>query len=259
MSNKVNVKVLGERNSGTNLFHKILKSDFNVSIFGNSSSMNRDEKAFLKRSNIARAIRREMRETINDDNHFRQIPINGGWKHSAVTDRFVEEFAIPNSCLVLCIVRHPVAWANSMHKSAFHSVVSTPDNFSEFISSPWIARYRDELSTRFLESPLQLWQAKVESYVSYANKYDFFSIIKYEDLVLDSPRVFSDLSRILPNRNAKITVPEKEVRWFRRSATRSEDYVEKIQNTSFDQLSNDDNNIFKSTISDSLIRHFGYS
>lgn len=182
----------------------------------------------------------------------------GGWKHALISPAFVEKFVEPQACQVFCAVRHPVAWAHSMHQNPFHAYGQVPKDFDTFLTTPWKPRPRDGLGKALLASPLLLWQKKVQSYVEFAAIHPNIHVVKYEDLLLDPQTVFPRIASILGPAKQTLRLPERRMRQFVSHELSTNDYREKVASTRFANLTKSQIRIFSSHLADDLIQKFGY-
>lgn len=253
---KVTLKILGERNSGTNFLHSFLDTNFDAQIFPNEGHLRRWQRRYLSRFD-RRPLRRSIREAMLDENHLLAIPENGGWKHAAATNLFLTDFAQPQGCHVICLTRHPASWLYSMQRNPFHRMTPTPSDFSEFIRSPWVARSRDMLSTRFLDNPIQLLAEKLNSYHWLSTQYSRTHIVRYEDIVLDPDRIAERLSVFLKRKSRHVEVRQESARHFGTGHTTFPEYATKTQQASFNLLNEADREFVQSQLSDcSLARMY---
>ena len=234
------VKVLGERNCGTNVLSRTISSNFDVVVAPSNSPLSRKQRAFLGRAEPSRARRDELREVIRDYNHLRDLPIAGGWKHAAATQALVDQFLIRKSAIAVCILRHPASWAQAMHRHPFHALTDVPADFSFFIRAPWLARPRDELSDPLLASPLELLKAKAKSYGWLCRAYPRTVILRYQDLVLDPSTALLPLQKHLSQTTPEVVLPKAGVRGFIEGEVARNDFVEKARSTGYDMLAASD-------------------
>ena len=257
---RVSVKILGERNSGTNFLAETLRDNFDVHLFPHIGERTLWERFVVSRAVIPRKFREMYVEHIEDKKHRNWLPETGGWKHALVTERFIEEFFKPQGCQVICSVRHPVAWARSMQKNPFHVFGKVSPDFATFIQTPWKTRPRDNLDGAVLDSPLELWRLKVQSYLDFAEKYDNFHVIRYEDLLLEPEKTLTGFARYLPLKTQTPALPDRPIRveFVDNEATR-EEYITKARETSFSALEPEILQVFRTYIGTDLPDRLGYS
>jgi len=254
----INIKIMGERNSGTNLLRAALLDNFDAYAFHDVNMVTKWQKFVLSRRGMPPALLPIMREYFAELRHRHNLPNAGGWKHAMITPRFVEEFVEPQACQVFCAIRHPVAWARSMHQNPFHSRGRVPKDFDAFLTTPWKLRQRDELGKAPLASPLLLWQKKVQNYVDYAARHPNIHILKYEDLLLDPLKSFEWLAGILGPGKLSPALPAGLMRNFVKKELSMAEYREKAKTTRFANLTETQKTIFDTCLDDGLIQKLGY-
>lgn len=188
--NKISsLKIFGERNSGTNYIQKLINSNYDITIMQNCSGPDQREQRFRSTLNNLQAAL--YTERIFDQRHFSEITVNLGWKHSCINLENFSKF-YPDVGLV-CVVRHPASWVKSMYRNPFHFHRKV-HSLEEFISTPWITSTREYTSKIALDSPLDLWNEKVKSYLdAQRERPESVLILRYEDIVSDFYSLFSKL------------------------------------------------------------------
>lgn len=255
----VPVKVFGERNSGTNFLSQVLERHFDVSLHPDMQYYPKTSRFILTRAALTKKFRHTLNEGFFDIQHYHKIGVGGGWKHAMLSDRFFSKFAIPKQMRLICIVRHPLAWARSMHRLPFHNYAQAPMDYQTFIQSPWRTRRRDGLKGATLESPLQLWNLKLQSYVDFSTKYPDLHIIKYEDLLLDTEHTVAKMSAWFPRNDQEFSLPENHSRNFIKSDKTLTDYIKIAKETSFDTISRSEKDLFTRYIDPALLARFNYT
>lgn len=248
------LKILGERNTGTNFLHQIISENYNIKLFPNTSNLSKEQRNALPRSSSSEwTSRQASKEILRDDNHFLKIHENGGWKHAAVTENFVENFARPSGCAVICLVRHPASWSTSMHRNPFHGVAKVPRDYSSFLRAPWICVARDELSPSLQPSPLALYRKKIESYEYLKSVYENTAIVRYEDVLLNTDPTFSRLGLQPFQHTNKIDIPKSSSRNFGKGHLLLSGYQSKAKKPGYDQLSDQDRELILGELQGSLL------
>jgi hypothetical protein len=234
------IKILGERNSGTNFFELFLKQNFELNIAKNHGYLSARDRNYLEKAEPRREFKSQLREALRDNAHFRSVPNTGGWKHAAPTQRFLDEFATPRKALVLCLVRHPAVWLQSMHRNPFHALSYVSPNFSEFIRTPWACRPRDELINPFTASPLHMYLDKFAAYKWLAERHAQTMILRYEDILLAPQDAANRLTSFIPRLDGTLALPSKSARNFGVGHNNLQEYHEKARASSYDLLSKED-------------------
>lgn len=230
------IKVMGERNSGTNFLERVLRDNFDVELAANAGGVPKElEAAIPGRFEGRWTSRRAAREAVQDQMHDQQLPANGGWKHAAATSRLITEFARPRSATIIFLVRHPVSWAQSMHRNPFHGLGHIPKSFEQFLKTPWVLVGRDELGMGTVPSILHLLKAKVNSYAECAEQNRDCHVVRYEDVLKDPQGALGGLGLPDPLRGS-ISLPEENARSFGRNRLKGSDYAKKATDIGFHSL-----------------------
>ncbi|MEM9320598.1 MAG: hypothetical protein AAGA70_16560 [Pseudomonadota bacterium] len=230
------VKILGERNSGTNFLARCLSENFDAKVYPGGISLSQDQRAYLRRAEPERVRRGPLREALWDANHVRDLPRTGGWKHAAATNAFLTRFARSQNALVICIVRHPAAWLAAMHRNPFHAAAHVPARFSAFLRAPWVARPRDELAQPFLDNPAVLYRVKLASYAWLAEVHEATILLRYEDILANPDAAFAPVARHLPRRSAQYTLPQEGTRAFVPGETEATGFAERARRAGYGLL-----------------------
>ena len=163
--------VFGERNSGTNLAHELLKR--NVPAFAESPG-----------------------------DRIGRFGFRYGWKHG-----FPQMLAAPDTALAVGLFRHPETWLRSMHARPWHAVPTLRDlSFDAFIRAEWQSRVdernfgiadgdrralaelqwdRHPLTGRRFANLMKLRAAKSEGFLSLPERFANCLLISFEPLAAD--------------------------------------------------------------------------
>ena len=213
------VKVMGERGTGTNFLHKLINSNFRVTMVRNTSG----ESDLIARQIAAIPEDRRrpalMAERIADYKHIEEMPENAGWKHACLTDRVFRDYAHADQTLFLCLLRHPVLWLQSLLTNQFHSFNKPAADLDALIDTPWMTRERDETGLLFVDSPMDLWRIKAESYLDQAARRGNVMVLRHEDILTDHDAILRDLAQVLRTKiRLSWTIPKGYARgWLRKS------------------------------------------
>ena len=237
---KTLVKVLGERNSGTNFLKEFLKLNFDCVLVDDGARPSRGDRDRIKSLKLPTDQKATMWEIARNLSHYENMSDNGGWKHGAPGAFFLERFAKPKNVFVIMIVRHPASWLTSMHKNPFHHQGAEIGNFSSFIRSPWVCQSRDEIPEMVLETPLHLLTRKYDQYLWLTHHHNKCAILRYEDLAIQPNAVRHRLGKLLPLSRADIAVPQSGARPFLGNQLPTASYVEKARSASFGLLDDQD-------------------
>ena len=230
------IKIVGERSSGTNFASNVIQRNVDIFLFPNAPGGHDDQAHLTRRSIFNLKRRRAIQEAVRDHQHHLSVPICGGWKHAAATDRLLNEFALVKAVAILFIVRHPVAWSDSMHRNPFHSLAPVPRSYSDFIRAPWICAARDELGERLLQSPLDLYARKFESYRRFVAAHPASAIVRYEDFLEDPAKVLQRCGLGQYLKDKPISLPSQSARTGGRGNLDLARYRDKAASTSYTAL-----------------------
>jgi len=246
------IKILGERSTGTNFLEQYLRNSFRIRTFKDGTPLTSDQRGFLRSAQPDPTQRNDLREAFRDANHFRTREKNGGWKHAAATQQFLDGFARPTNCTVLCLIRHPASWLHSMHRNPFHALANVPTSFSAFIRAPWVCVGRDELDNPFLNNPIELYCNKVSSYLWLAENYPDTMILRYEDMVLCPDELHEKLCSKFSAIEDRPQLPTQSARNFGKGHHSLEEYQTKARRAAYSNFSDED----KIFVKEQLEQHY---
>ena len=234
------IKILGERSTGSNFLEQYLLNNFQIQTFKDGTSLTSKQRDFLRSAQPDPTRRNDLREAFRDANHFRTWKKNGGWKHAAATQKFLDGFVRPTNCTVICLIRHPASWLHSMHRNPFHALANVPTNFSAFIRAPWVCVGRDELANPFLNNPIELYRSKVSSYLWLAENYPNTIILRYEEMVLGADELHKQLSSKFTALGDRPQLPTRSTRNFGKGHHSLEEYQANARRAAYSNLSDED-------------------
>ncbi len=253
------LKLLGERNSGTNVVEQMLRGANDLEIHPSIPILRRRDVPAYSQAPLSHLSYVAAHEAMIDHMHLSQLPQSGGWKHAAPSQQFVTKFLNPTRPAVLIIVRHPASWLMSMHRNPFHSVMPKQKDFSTFLRQEWLTMERDSLAKRLYPSVLAMFMDKMSSYCDLLDSYENSSLIRYEDLIQNPTTVLSEIGfpQIASNLNLPQTDPrhfasKRKKPWWRLGQTNSiEDFKDRARATSYETLPPQDRSYVLDTIVDS--------
>ncbi|WP_270727721.1 hypothetical protein [Shimia sp. Alg240-R146] len=228
------LKLLGERNSGTNLLDGILSQISGLHLYPNLPMLTWRDLARFHSPWKALTSYTAAREETLDRWHLRDLPTSGGWKHAAPNEAFHTEFLDHHQPAVLIILRHPAVWLRSMHRNPFHTLKPVPRDFSRFIRQEWLCVGRDSLEQRSLPNLPRLHAAKANAYSNLLSRYANSSLIRYEDLASDPTGTLAKIGIALP---PQTKLPGNDARGFARRQSFGTDYAAAARQARFDLLS----------------------
>ncbi len=216
MNHIIQIKIFGERNTGTNWLEKIILANYDIPLIHHQGIINREitaeQKSFLNQ--YSKELRAALRERLID-NIFESQKAKKlfGWKHSAVHYSYLSKVPLFKKTGFIFLVKNPYSFLKSLHVRPYHSLVKVPKNLDEFVLSPWMTVHRDYTLEPLLKSPLELWNLKTSSYLSFMKKYENCLILRYEDLLEDYDLIFRLIKQkfsIQPILKLKITNSTKD-------------------------------------------------
>jgi hypothetical protein len=188
------IKIYGERNTGTRFLHELIQQNFAVTILSPEAA--RREIAERIRNELAgklhlgaqtRLIRRIILNRLHDIENHRQVSATLGWKHMRPPIEVIVKQGFTAGTLFLVVAKHPVFWALSFHRRPYHDYLRFKKmGFSEFIRHMFIPTDRDNVDVLYHRSPLELYAAKVDGYRELAELGVPFELVRYEDLLSDT-------------------------------------------------------------------------
>ncbi len=185
----VQIKVFGERNTGTRAVIRMIDAADGVSGAGHPGVRRRDLAPFRElgaklSEEMTGPWRRVYREAVRDTQDD-ALGVVGAWKHAA--PRFGQDF-VDYGVQVLFMVRNPYSWALSLHRRPYHFLGPRQDDLATFLAQPWLTMGRDRVD-RILPSPMSLWSAKLEAYGRFERDAKAAGVatatLRFEDLVAD--------------------------------------------------------------------------
>jgi len=202
------LKLLGERNSGTNVLEHLLQHIPDLHLFPSLPMLTWREVHRFRHPLSALWRYHAAREETLDHWHTRDLPISGGWKHAAPNYEFRASFLKPKQPAVLIMLRHPASWLRSMHRNPFHALTTVPADFSAFIRKDWAVTARDGVQSAPLPA---LYAAKLKTYADLLASYPNSALIRYEDLLSDPTATLTALGLEGP---APFALPADDPRAF---------------------------------------------
>ena len=193
MNKIAQIKIFGERNTGTNWLEKIILANYDIPLIHHQGIIDREitqeQKLFLKQ--YSQELRVVLRERLIDNIFASQKARRlFGWKHSAVNYSHLSKINLFEQTGFIFLVKDPYSFLKSLHVRPYHSLVDVPKNLDDFVLTPWMTVNRDYTLEPLLKSPLELWNLKTFSYLSFMKKYENCLILRYEDLLQDYDLIF---------------------------------------------------------------------
>lgn len=150
------VKIYGERNTGTNYLSRLLQLNVEVrEIEGVVPS---------KLSLLQEWL--PGKEWLRDLYFSASFPKTLGWKHACVIESGVlnQHEIVNDDLFFVTLTKNPYAWLLSLYRRPYHQKYRVKPDFETFLQMPWKTVSRDNLGVRAVSSPVELWNRKVSSY-----------------------------------------------------------------------------------------------
>lgn len=250
------VKIMGERNSGTNFLQKSVYQNFAAHIHLNTELPPPEMPREFAHGSTAHDIN-DISEDQRDAQHVALKDINGGWKHAALHLAALDLFSRNRNVLFLGVVRHPATWLHAMHRFPIHAVSPTPEGFSAFIREPWPTRPRDELAGITMANPVALWVIKNRLLQAASQARKNLRLLRYETLVEDFDGTLGSLPLVRRNR-PDLVIPIDNARGFRGDKTDFYAYKARIAMDPWTGYTDDDKAFVLAEIDTTLMSELRY-
>lgn len=192
------VKVFGERNTGTNFLNQLIRKNTNLIVLEHgNNSLSKERFNSLRRGfpfwqRYSPALKSLVLDRLIDQQRNDEYLENFGWKHAFVDVKDLEVSPRFDQTFFIFLVRNPWRFVSALHRRPYNLFPRKKCNISEFVDSCFIANERDRLPCNFVESPIDFWNLKVDSYFKSRELIDNSLICYYED-VMRSPHHFLKL------------------------------------------------------------------
>ncbi|MCA9141026.1 MAG: sulfotransferase [Planctomycetales bacterium] len=211
MTPSINVKVFGERNSGTNYVEAILRRQPEIRLLdGSASRYVGPLRSLVKRHLLgvqgdqpldpdrlapgregaggmlaAWVLRhRHLPQDVLWSAYYRLTDAqNFGWKHRRVVGQTLQQHRLFRSTRFVCLVRNPYAWLVSMRRRPYGMRLIPGSDWQTFLSHSWQPCSYDTSPTQRYDSVIDLWNRKVHGCVSFCGSYDNAILLRYEDFL----------------------------------------------------------------------------
>ena len=211
------VKVFGERNTGTNFLESLIKENTNLSVLkhgGNEIPKNRLDliwKSIPFPQKQSPMLRRLILDRLIDQQRKDEYCLNFGWKHSLVDINHLKISPRFNATLFVFLVRNPWRFLSALHKRPYNLFPRVNVDMLDFVDSSFLANERDRLPCNFVQSPVEFWNLKVESYFN-ANSNIVNSLICYYEQIMQSPECFLKSLSEYCNISEHLSIPMKSTK-----------------------------------------------
>lgn len=166
------IKIVGERNSGTNVLAAVLAGHTDGRLVRSAVP-----------GPVATLDRRLDIERFADAYFALTSRSNGGWKHAHAGE--LRRSRLAPDVGVAIIVRDPWSWLVSMFRRPYHWPRSSGD-FAEFLEAPVTVVGREGPGPGPAPTPVDVWNWKASGYLDLVADRPRTAIVRYEDLVLET-------------------------------------------------------------------------
>lgn len=192
------VKIFGERNTGTNYLKELLRRNFNVSIIEGVPTLN-----YMRLNKLLFFIPKQKVIDFYFSNYSKS---SLGWKHSCPNKKLIcgDGRYINDDLGLLFLSKNPYAWLLSMYKRPHHfdGKIESMD-FIEFLKHPWPTLGRDNVS-KPLKNIIDVYNIKYRAYLDFVEKQNNCLLLRYEDLILNT-----EISIFKISQNLNLSLNEK--------------------------------------------------
>jgi len=220
-------KVYGLRNTGATYLEKLVNKNFATDLLRGDFGVDKRVMRLVLQQYKPR-LRPLENSKMRDQYHERILYSDFGLKHTAPPVDVIRAAPHASNTLFLLITKHPVFFLSSLHNRPENSLIKEePEDFDRFLMAPWPVSPRDNVGAEPLESPIELWNAKMREYVRLMQVAENVIHIRYEDLLADFTGQMDRISEYIP----KITAGYGPIRRSIKSSDnlRMEDYQRKYK------------------------------
>ena len=237
----MNLKIYGERNTGTNYIEKLILSNTNMFKLRGTVPKNIG-KVFLKMDMLH--FLHPISEFLRDLYFAKSFCSNLGWKHMEVDYKSLSDCSNFNDTVFVCVVKNPYSWSLSLYDKPYHTY-EYKNSFDTFLKMKWRTVGREHANKKYYSNVIDMWNKKVNSYFELNNNYDKVIIIKYED-ILNSPNlIYTHLKNFNVELSSSLTNIEESTKENEKNNTYYKDYYlnekwkEKLSVESIETINND--------------------
>lgn len=207
----IDVKIFGERNTATNALKQLIERNSRSRVL--PSVAKEIDTTFDRAMRLISKL--PFKTTLREayiDRVFRAKSPRLAWKHAATNFSDLSAF---RDCAVLLTTRHPASWLVAFHRRPYHALGAVPAKFATFLTTRQKTVWRDNLQRRSM-TPIELWNAKMASYVSFSKRLEATGTVcrwvRFEDFVRDQSSVFESLRDILSEPAETVSVIAKSTK-----------------------------------------------
>lgn len=195
MTTKSKIKIFGERHAGTNFLAELCEKNFDIPVI--SSRAASYVKLFLRLQPVLpHRLHWHVLQALRAATFRANYRTSWGWKHGRVLSDPADPKFYPEDLAILCVVKHPIAWAMSLKRRPYetfvHPEVIEKMSLTEFVRSEWRPVPFENYGSLF-PTVMELWNVKVRSYFELAAIRPVL-VLRYEDLLDDPEAAVAQIS-----------------------------------------------------------------
>jgi hypothetical protein len=191
-------KVFGERNTGATYLGKLIDKNFATDSLRGDFGVDRRVMRLVLQTYKPKE-RPFHNNRLQDEYHERILYSDFGWKHAAPPIDVIRAAPHSQSTLFVLITKHPVHFLTSLHARPENPLLNDDDiSFDKFLSSEWPLSARDNLGVEALESPIALWNRKMQDYLRVMEVAENVIHIRYEDILSDFESQMDRIADYIP-------------------------------------------------------------
>ena len=220
-------KVYGARNTGATYLEKLVNKNFATDLLRGDFGVGKRVMRLVLQQYKPR-LRPQENSKLQDQYHERILYSDFGLKHAAPPVDVIRAAPHANNTLFLLITKHPVFFLSSLHNRPANPLLQEEElDFDRFLMSKWPVSPRDNVGPSPVDSPIELWNAKMREYVRLMQVAENVIHIRYEDILADFEGQMDRISEYIP----KITAGYGPIRRSVKASDnlRLEDYQRKYK------------------------------
>ncbi len=220
-------KVFGARNTGATYLEKLVSKNFATDLLRGDFGIDKRVLRLVLQQHKPKLRHRE-NSRLQDQYHERILYSDFGLKHAAPAVDVIRAAPHSENTLFLLITKHPVFFLSSLHNRPENPLWVQDDlDFDKFVMTKWPVSARDNVGSKTLDSPIELWNRKMREYVRLMESAENVLHIRYEDLLSDFEEQLDRIAEYLP----KITAGYGAIRRSIKASDnlRFEDYVRRYK------------------------------
>ena len=184
MSDRVALKIYGERNTGTNYLTELAEKNFNADVLpGRVEGTDLRTKLTRKLRRLMPSLTDGLHEASRDRFFEKTFARNLGWKHmNPALERIGPEALATVRFLML--VKNPYAWLLSLYRKPYH-VGGRDTQFEAFLDRHLpVMELRENIGSEPL-LPVEVWNRKMRGYLALKDAAVHAVIMRYESFLVD--------------------------------------------------------------------------